>query len=123
MTRPRPWGWGAQALALAVLLLSTGLRFYRIEYQSYWHDEGNSLNLAGESVPVILQSAASDIHPPGYYLALKVWRTGLGETEFALRSLSVLAGVVLVALLYWLGRYFFNRPAAIVAAALGAVNP
>ena len=123
MTRPRLWGLAAPALALAILLLSAGLRFYRIEYQSYWHDEGNSLHLAGESVPVIIQSAAADIHPPAYYLALKAWRAGLGETEFALRSLSALAGVVLVALVYRLGKLFFNRPAALVAAALAAVNP
>ena len=123
MTKSRLWRSAARVLALAILLLSTGLRFYRIEYQSYWHDEGNSLHLAGESVSVILQSAAADIHPPAYYLALKIWRAGLGDTELALRSLSALAGVVLVALLYRLGRFFFNAPAALVAAALAAVNP
>jgi mannosyltransferase len=123
MPKPRPWGRGAQALALAILLLSTWLRFYRLDYQSYWHDEGNSLHLAGESVSVILQSAAADIHPPAYYLLLKTWRIGLGETEFALRSLSALAGVVLVALTFRLGRLFFNPTAALVAAALAAINP
>jgi hypothetical protein len=123
MTRSRPWRLAAPALALAIVLLSAGLRSYRLDFQSYWHDEGNSLYLAGESVPIILQSAAADIHPPAYYLALKFWRAGLGETEFALRSLSALAGVVLVALVYRLGRLFFDTPAALAAAALAAFNP
>ena len=123
MTRSRQWRPAAQALALIILLLSTGLRFYRIGYQSYWHDEGNSLHLAGESLPVIIQAAAADIHPPAYYLALKIWRAGLGDSELALRSLSALAGVILVALVYRLGRYFFNRPSALLASALAAINP
>ncbi len=122
LPRPRPAGlylWGS----VLILLLAALLRFYRIEYQSYWHDEGNSLHLAGESAALIIQSAAADIHPPAYYLALKLWRLGLGETEFALRGLSALAGVVLVALLYRLGRDFFGPGAALAAAALGALNP
>jgi len=106
-----------------VLLLAAWLRFYRIEYQSYWNDEGNSRVLAGKSVGNILASAAADIHPPGYYLALKVWRGLVGESEFGLRSFSALAGLVLVALLYRLGREYFDAPAAVAAALLGAVNP
>src|SRR5207244_3394969 len=98
-------------------------RFYRLDAQSYWNDEGTSLGLAGRSVPTILRSAAADIHPPGYYLILKTWHTVTGDTEFALRGLSALAGIVLVALLYRLGRVYFDRPAALAAAALGALNP
>jgi len=111
------------SMLVFVLLLAAWLRFYRIEYQSYWNDEGNSRVLAGRSVAVIVRSAAADIHPPGYYLALKVWRGLAGESEFGLRSFSALAGLVLVALLYRLGREYFDAPAAVAAALLGAVNP
>jgi mannosyltransferase len=106
-----------------ILLLATWLRFYRIEYQSYWNDEGNSRVMAGKSVGGILQSAAADIHPPGYYLALKLWRGLVGETEFGLRSFSALTGLVLVALLFRLGREYLDPPAAVAAALLGAINP
>ena len=105
------------------LLLAAWLRFYRIEYQSYWNDEGNSLGLAGRSVDVIVRSAAADIHPPGYYLLLKGWRALVGETELALRGFSALTGLVLVALLYQLGREYFDVTAAVAAALLGAINP
>jgi mannosyltransferase len=105
------------------LWLAGGLRFYRLGAQSLWNDEGLSLGLAASDVPTILRSAAADIHPPGYYLLLKVWHGLTGDTEFALRSLSALAGIALVALLYRLGRVYFDRPAALGAAALGALNP
>lgn len=118
MNRPR-----SLALALALILLATGLRFHRLDAQSFWNDEGNSARLAGRSARLIVEGAAGDIHPPGYYLALKAWRTAFGESEFALRSLSAFAGVLLVALVYRLGRFYFDAPAALGAALLAAGNP
>lgn len=108
---------------LLILFLAATLRFFRISYQSYWNDEGNSRVLAGSSAPTILASAAADIHPPGYYLALAGWRALVGESELALRGFSALAGVVLIALLYRLGREYFDKRSALAAALLGAVNP
>lgn len=83
--------------ALFVLLLATFTRFHLLEAQSFWNDEGNSARLSERSIPAILEGTASDIHPPLYYLALRGWRELLGETEFALRSLSAFAGVLVVA--------------------------
>ncbi len=57
-------------LLLAILLLATGLRFYRLDAQSFWNDEGNAARAAERSIPLILEAAAGDIHPPGYYLLL-----------------------------------------------------
>lgn len=107
-------------LAVLVLLLAAGLRFYRIDFQSYWNDEGNTRALVARDGPALLANTAADIHPPGYYLLLKAWRDQIGESEFALRGFSALAGVVLVALLYRLGR---AAGAGLAAALLGAVNP
>jgi len=111
------------ALITIVLLIAAGLRFFRIGVQSYWNDEGNTRALTNYAWPEVVQAVAADIHPPGYYLALKGWRILVGESEFALRGFSALAGVVLVALLYRLGREYFNARAALMAALLGAVNP
>jgi len=58
----------------AILLLASGLRCYRIEAQSFWNDEGNSVRLAERSLNLIIAGAKGDIHPPGYYLALHYWR-------------------------------------------------
>jgi hypothetical protein len=92
---------------LLTLCLAAWLRFFRIDQQSYWNDEGNSLRLAARPVSDIVRAAAGDIHPPGYYLALKGWRALAGESEYALRGFSALAGVVLVALIYRLGQVYF----------------
>ena len=108
---------------LLILLLAAGLRFYRLDAQSFWNDEGNSARLAERSVRLILEGAAGDIHPPLYYLALHVWRAVLGDSEFALRAFSAVGGVGLVALIYALGRHFLDPAAALAAAFFAAVNP
>ncbi len=111
-----------------VLLLALGLRFYRLDAQSFWNDEGNSARLSERTIPLIIEGTASDIHPPLYYLLLRGWRELLGETEFGLRSLSAFAGVLTVAGVVGLARQFTQRRKGaklipVVAGLLAAVNP
>ncbi len=110
-------------LLLAALLLSAALRFYRLGTQSFWSDEGNSARLAERSVKLIIEGAAGDIHPPGYYLLLRVWRDLTGGSEFALRSFSALCGVLTVAVAAALGRKVGGRSSALGAALALAVHP
>ena len=110
-------------LLLAILLLASLLRFYRLDAQSFWNDEGNSARLSERTLDLILEGTASDIHPPGYYLLLHYWRGLFGQSEFALRSLSVVAGLALVAFTYLLGRHLFGETTGLMAAFLGAVSP
>jgi 4-amino-4-deoxy-L-arabinose transferase-like glycosyltransferase len=108
---------------IAVLALAAGLRFYRIDAQSLWNDEGNSARIAERSATLIVEGAAGDIHPPLYYLALQVWRDLFGSSEAALRGLSAVLGVVTVLFTYRLGRRLFEARVGLIAAFLAAVNP
>lgn len=108
---------------LSILLLAAGLRFYRLGAQSFWNDEGNSARAAERPVPLIIEAAQGDIHPPGYYLLLHAWRGLVGESEFALRALSALCGVLTVALTWALGRRLLGAPTALSAALLAALSP
>ena len=110
-------------LLLATLLLAAFLRFYRLDEQSFWNDEGNSARLAERSFALIIAGAAGDIHPPGYYLLLAAWRALFGQSEFALRALSAFAGLLLVAIVYRLGKQYFDPPAALAAAFFAAIHP
>ncbi len=117
---PRRCAWIAP---LIVLLLAFAVRFHALDAQSLWNDEGNSLRLAERSVPDLIDAAGRDIHPPGYYLALKGWIALAGEGELGLRSLSALEGVLAVALTVALGRTLFGRAAGTLAGLLVALSP
>jgi len=116
--RRRPW-----IVPLIVLLLAFAVRFHFLERQSLWNDEGNSLRLAERSVPDLMDAAGRDIHPPGYYLVLKGWIALAGTSEFGLRALSALQGVLTVALTIALGRTLFGGAVGALAGLLVALSP
>lgn len=108
---------------LIVLALAAALRFYRLDGQSLWADEGNSVALAGRSLAEITHRAAYDIHPPLYYYLLHFWVRLFGTSEFAVRSLSAVIGILLVGLTFLLGRRLFDPGVGLVAAFLSAISP
>jgi 4-amino-4-deoxy-L-arabinose transferase-like glycosyltransferase len=110
-------------LLLVILLLGAFLRFYRLDAQSLWNDEGNSARLAERPLGLIVEGAAGDIHPPGYYLLLHYWRAPFGQSEFALRSFSVVAGLALLLFTYLLGRRLFGESTGLMAALASAISP
>ena len=111
----------AVALAL-VLALGAGLRFYRLEGQSLWNDEGTSVALAGRTLEQITLSAAADIHPPLYYYLLHYWLRLFGSSDAAARSLSALLGTGLLGLVYLLGARLFDPLTGLVAALVAALS-
>jgi uncharacterized membrane protein len=112
-----------RATLLLIVLAGVALRVYHLDAQSFWYDEGNSARIAERSLQLIIAGAAGDIHPPLYYIVLHYWRAVFGETEFALRMLSVLCGVGLVIFTYLLARRLFNPRVGLIAAALLACSP
>jgi uncharacterized membrane protein len=107
----------------AILLLAAVLRFYKLDAQSLWYDEGNSARIAERSVQLIVEGAAGDIHPPLYYLLLKAWRAIFGSGEAGLRAFSAVCGVLTVLFAYLIGRDLFGRRIGLTAAFLLAVAP
>src|SRR5438270_6874172 len=112
----------AQLLLVPVLAAAATLRFYRIDAQSLWSDEGSSVAQALRDLPAIAANAALDIHPPLYYILLHFWVIPFGSGEVAVRSLSALLGVALVALCYLLGAQVSGWRVGLVAASLAALN-
>jgi len=111
------------ALLCAILFLALALRSFRLDGQSLWSDEGVSVALAQRDLATIARDAAHDIHPPLYYYLLHFWVGLFGTGEIAVRSLSVLCGLLLVFFTYLLGRALFDDRVAPVASFLAAISP
>ncbi len=112
----------ALALMVIVLIASAGVRLHLLGAQSLWNDEGNSYIQTTRTISAIADNAARDIHPPGYYILLAGWVRLVGVSEFGLRSLSALAGVLSVALTFALGRRLYGAGVGVLAAGFVALN-
>jgi len=108
---------------LAVLLLSFGLRVYRLGADSLWYDETVSVHLAGKSLPALVAHTAGDIHPPGYYVLLHLWTRLAGNSDLAVAYPSLFFGLLLVVLAYRVGVQVFGPRAGFLAAFLVAISP
>ena len=108
---------------LLFLYLAFALRLYRLGVQSLWADEGNSAAMVLRDFSSIALHAAADIHPPLYYWLLKLWAALAGTSEWGLRALSAFIGLLLVAVVYSLGKEFGGEKVALVGMALAAFHP
>ncbi|MEA3408149.1 MAG: glycosyltransferase family 39 protein [Chloroflexota bacterium] len=108
-----------------ILVLALILRFWHVDAQSLWYDEGWSVHLAREGVRSALAQAASagHTHPPGYYLLLMAWVRLVGSSVIAVRGLSALLGLFTVLGLYRLGTVLFDRSTGLTAAFFLAIAP
>ncbi|MCK6628103.1 MAG: glycosyltransferase family 39 protein [Anaerolineae bacterium] len=92
-----PW---RSVLPLLILWLAFGLRLYHLDFQSIWWDEGHSIFVASQPITQIPTLPAMDVHPPAYFSLLHLWLALAGQSEFALRFLSVVFSLLTVALLH-----------------------
>ena len=117
-------------LLLLFIFLAFGLRLYNLDAFSFWTDEGLTPLRASYPVTEILSNRITiqegitrDTHPPFFYLIIHFSRTLFGQTDFAYRYPSLLTGILLVPLLFQLGRRLQGRSLGLAAALLAAVNP
>jgi mannosyltransferase len=112
-------------IVAGLTVLAAGLRFLTLGVQSYHHDEivTASRILRGSFGHAMNAVGFSESAPPLYYALAWVWTQATGTGEFGLRSLSAVAGVATVPVVYLIGLELRGRRAGLMAAALAAVNP
>lgn len=107
-----------------VLLISLALSFWRLSFVTLWSDEFISVRTI--SLPwgsIFLGQYVRELHPPFYFLVLKLWITLFGEGELAMRLLSVVFATVSLVVLFLLVRRLGDWRAAAGATLLVAVSP
>lgn len=116
--RPELW------LLAGLLVVGALLRFITLGTQSYWYDEAQAAHELGLSFGAMVSSMIShESNPPLYFVLGWVWAKLFGTGAVGLRSLSAIAGVVVIWLTYLCGRELVSERAGLVAAALAAVSP
>jgi mannosyltransferase len=107
-----------------VTIIALILRVIAINRHSFWYDEAIAAQLSHASLHDLFRGIVKDNgNPPLYWMILHLWQKTWGDSESALRSLSVIFGVAAVPLLAILGQQIVNRSAGLFAAALLAISP
>jgi len=108
-------------LCLATLI-GGALRFHLLAARSMWIDEAASVNFATlPFLPFLKTLWGYQGNMALYYFLLRGW-VHLGDSEFLVRSFSVVCGVLTIPAIYLLGTRLFNRGTGLVSAALLAVH-
>ena len=105
------------------VLLAAALRLYRLDGPGLWGDEVFTFRLAtADTLAKMLEEVSwENTNPRAHYIALWAWFKVFGMSVWGGRALSVLAGVLGVVSMYFLGRRMFNRETGLYAMALCAM--
>lgn len=111
-------------LVLASLVgIGAFLRLYNLGGNSLWLDEASTLVFARQSLAGIWESTAGgEFNPPLFYW-LEHGMLAFGESEFVLRFLPALFGILTIPAVYAAGEAFRDRNVGLIAAALLAFSP
>lgn len=114
-------------LLLLLLLLTFGLRIYRLPQLSLRADEAATVFQAGVTWSQLVQKlAVPDPHQPLYLVLLRGWMEVAGDGELAVRFLTLMSGVLMMPLMYQLARRLVagkTREMALWTCLLVAINP
>ena len=105
------------------LLVFFAVSLPTITASSIWFDEAFGAYLIRFNFAEVARYTASDVHPPLYYWALKVWSSWFGSNEFAMRSMSVFFGAVALVFAWLLVRRWFGRHVAATALTMMVITP
>jgi 4-amino-4-deoxy-L-arabinose transferase-like glycosyltransferase len=115
-------------LLMAIMILAAALRFFRLDYQELRGDEAASWARVTQTFGVVDLAQRlireGQPHPPIHYWLLQAWIRIFGQSEFALRSLSVLMSLLVVALIFRVTiRITQNVFVSMAAMLIAAVHP
>jgi uncharacterized membrane protein len=112
----------ARLILVAVILVGLGLRL--AVTRGIWLDEAISIHQARLPLHDLFRTLYfGDRQPPLHDLVLYFTIRAFGHSEFAVRLPSLIAGTLVIPVLYELGRELYDRRTGLVAAAFAAVSP
>ena len=109
---------------VVLTVLASLLRLITLAAQSFWLDEGYTERLLHMPFEQMIRTVpTTESTPYLYYVVAWVWTHVFGFGEYGVRSLSALAGIATVPVVYLSARWLGGRRAAAIAGLLVAVSP
>ncbi len=122
--RPSAPADAARAILILLVLFAFALRLYHLDFQSLWRDEMDAIRFARRDLSGLQPLFVTPGHNGAlYYLILHFWIRLVGDTEFGVRFLSLVCGVLSMPLMFRLGRWWMARSGSLVAVLLSTTSP
>jgi mannosyltransferase len=120
---PAPVRGGAALRVLVGLALLAAVALRLVSTSDLWLDEAQSVAIATMGLPEMVDGLRSDGAPPLYYVLLWAWTSLFGTGDVAVRSLSGLASIAALPVVWALGRRLGGPALGLAALLLLASNP
>ena len=115
-------------LILTVVAVAIVTRFFWIDRESVWNDEVGSILFAEISGfhrwgNYMFTNNWTDSHPIFYYSLLHYWVKAFGTSEFSIRGMSAIFGILIIISTFYISSELINKKVGIVATILVLANP
>lgn len=107
----------------AILALATVIRFTGLVRRDFWYDEAFTGVAVKENFHDMIQMIINDVHPPLYYIALKIFASFFNYSVYGIRLFSAVFGVLAVWAVYLVAKQLFDRKVALWSSFVVAVSP
>ncbi|MFZ2199022.1 MAG: glycosyltransferase family 39 protein [Thermodesulfovibrionales bacterium] len=117
--------WFEKPIIALIFITGIGafLRIYNLGFKSLWLDEALQFHISNGAIGHILRyNALYNGAPPLYSLLIRAM-IAIGTSEEILRTVSCLAGIATIPMMYYLATQFTSYRVALVAALLVALSP
>lgn len=98
------------------------LRIYGLGSESLALDEFHSLETSDDSIGSILIGRPLVTNPPLYFVCLRIWVEMFGNSDTAIRSISVVFGILSILAVFMLGCTIFDKKTALLCSFLSAFS-
>jgi uncharacterized membrane protein len=98
---------------LLIFVFATVFYLFKIGFSDLWSDEVYTKSMLSGSLPDFFTKFKNDLHPPLYYLGLKLFTGLFGLNAISLRLFSVLGVLSTILLGYFAGQRIFGKQGAL----------
>ncbi|MDP1706872.1 MAG: glycosyltransferase family 39 protein [bacterium] len=106
-----------------IMALAALLRFSNLAKRDFWYDEAFTGIVVRSGWSEMFKELINDIHPPFYYILVKLFGRFFNYNVFGLRLFSVVFGLLAVWLVYLLAKEIFDRETGLWSALIAAIAP
>ena len=105
----------------AITIFSAVMRFRNLDTESFWLDELTTLSAISQGTWRSTMEGWLSMVGMGTWL-MYYWKLVVGDSDFALRSISAIAGIVLILVVAEFTRRFHDEKAAIITASMLSIS-